>query len=1456
MWKGLVVVHFIVVRNIISQPVIENEQVNRQTNFEECCPCPGTRDGDTNFRDQGTLSTMRSFARVPVDECPCRLTGVDSEASPSIFYPSFLRAAHPKERTEKPKEEAKPLLQPEVGLASSVLETLREATDEEYQDALERDAAKSAMRVDESDLFDSEPDNTRNSVTIVISSKDDLDNDDTLSEASHVQETRCIHSPLGNSNILGRQRVTSPRLSKEIVLPKHKSKSLLHKSLSDMDNSASNIQERINGNKNNDLSSKFKVNPSLLNDFSTISEEQIEDNSNTWQKSGASMQKILCESQNNLDSGQEFSNSPSFRLATLKNKLRDLTELRHAKRVHNNLHTVLKQNSLSDFNSGHGDSATDMTTSNFKLQSPLDTIFDYQHPIVKNLLKLKDVELIPPRKIFNKDSTKGKMYTGLKAARIENNDGIFITPSTINKNDRLMNTGECDNENASNLKENLGKVSDEITKIQSPMYTRLSNSPEIPLLTNQDSNEDSLNEKVISSDISEIADASDFVEEQGYVSKSNNENFEHKSSEDLYKENNRIEDSASETSDNTINILEKDINTQNDDSGVNDSSINDDIHHQDNNLKNTQDQNTASYPIKQETNRFESFKADILGRLENIKKNMKLNLHETNLKPPVKIEKSNNNQDVESGVNFQSKSVNDVTFHDLQKISNSLLNQENQQRVFKNSDCSNDDSISSTENSLLANNVVNDNQSDPSEVDYAKIQLDGNTFSSEVISDYDNDTIFNNSNSPTQQETHSSQSSEHICYVSSNENSFKTDEDKDHTDTHSEDFTSMDEMSLQASNSKYDAIRPQLNDDNLRSSLRQDIIVQPSFPTEGFNLFTEPFQIPSLDEIRQGITNIINAGQREVEEPRSSDFDPLTESSNLKSMLSSNLRSKLPKSSHFEDVDIDVYQLRPLQKMKSNPLIALPRLNINSFKTKLALPEPGILKPLKLESVLGNNAGILGATLSLGSDGTKSKEKSKSKLASDLLGISLREVPTLDDIRSLLQSNAQNIFKSPANKISKSNIMDRPLFSERSINDFTDNLKHSTDNALKAMQNNLKEVKLGNPLQNTRIDSNDFLESMGRKRDDMKEKLYAIHENLNDRLTSIHEKLSDQINLQSMNIPTYEDIGKSLSLPTRISFEKDNDYKKLVSTRLPDRERNLQSTSSLSSQDEMFVRNKMKPLNKSHAFNARSKNDDKRTFKQNLGIIGKTPSKGMNKASTLHQENYFSDLKNFGKHSGLAPLKNNKVKIKFSTTTLKPIIKHKYYKKTAVGYPTKYSLESLRNDKNAALKTKNAKIKSIEDVHRSPSELTASRIRPLDRFPGENKGTKNSQQVLDINTPLKKSLNVNNALSEFTNDKHKTNQEPSVLSDFPVSNQALAQQPFLPKTKENSFISNVREAIRTRLANITPISKTLPLSEDKLKSNLDTIESPSENVKAISIMDNPLKENTSYKCTMMCVKDL
>ncbi|XP_052752007.1 protein PFC0760c-like [Galleria mellonella] len=421
MWRWLLLGLSVHWNTIISQPITNDHERTQPT---ECCPCPKDhvttvsdqrflsdeenatlsenfanietsfdRENNSNSNDQLLLrDPSGTYADAPngiMDNCPCRVRDADTVGSPSKFIPSAVNDIWTDVSSKEKKEDIKPLLHPEVDLASSVLETLREATDEEYSDALVRDAAKNAMREDDSieSNVKSALDTAKNIVNLIINPKQEADvQDDVIQEESHTHESRCIH-PLSKFNIMTKEPITKPSnlLSELYYLPKMKP--LFHKKNLDMDNSvgASNVNEHIVSSSNVKNNLNLKSNPSL---FNLYSDDGHKEDTDLFKESNKLQPNILTLFKNEIANVKPY---PTLKQIITPNDIN--------KDVDNSLLAIQKPNRNN-------------IDSKFKLKSLLPisglTVTTMKPFNLKNLLKLKDVELISPSKIVKTETENVK----------------------------------------------------------------------------------------------------------------------------------------------------------------------------------------------------------------------------------------------------------------------------------------------------------------------------------------------------------------------------------------------------------------------------------------------------------------------------------------------------------------------------------------------------------------------------------------------------------------------------------------------------------------------------------------------------------------------------------------------------------------------------------------------------------------------------------------------------------------------------------------------------------------------------------------------------------------------------------------------------------------------------------------------------------------------------------------
>ncbi|XP_045539284.1 uncharacterized protein PF11_0213-like [Papilio machaon] len=1081
-------------RVISCQPVTESIRDTRQTNFEECCPC--SRDDGSDFRDpdMSPNSPMGSFNQE-ADDCPCRFSEIDSQVSPSIFRPFILRNSQPSEREQQLKQ--KPLLQPEVGLASSVLETIQKATDEEYKEALEREASRSLVEI-ESGYHDSEP----------------------------------------------------------------------------------------------------------------------------------------------------------AKLAAINTN------------------------------------------------SPLDPLFDNASPVLKNIMKLKDVELLPPKELFGKHLSEDKLkLSDLNVAASENDVKVSDVNENKNENDVELDTRKV-SDSEENVLDQTESEEESTTDVIINHSHGIQTCPEKgnSLTTSKDALIEEMQRR-----LDDCLKSARKAQVDVYKIDPNDtaEHFEYDSKE--ADNESEMEDSIAETSHN----------------------VNEQISQEE--VDNRRDEIDSS----------------------NLQKNLN----------------SEGDQNMAVTVTTQPKNEKDVTIQDLQNLSDSLLQQEQEnnikdiriptpienETIFEENNENKDSSIDST----------NEDKSASSELDPTDTEIDENQASLED----DDDPISNESSLDEKQENDNSESSKYI--------NFQIGDTKDNDNfVHDSDTTlpkdsETNEMSSQASNSKYNTIIAPLND-NLKGPTLQDT----------FSLFKTPLQIPSLEEIKQGITDIIDAGQKESEDFQQTDFDPLNESSNRNSVLSNPLEINFAKSNYLGKPLTDRY-IRPFQNARNN---------IAEYKS---IVDTSSLKPLITEP-FDHPSMLRGYPSSLASDRSNFAGNKNLKASSDATRIS-----SLDDITRFFQN--QNLLKPTNINLPKTNLLKSPSFHPQRINSLADDLKYRLD----SLKPDFKQANHGNQLLGKpRSEKDDLLLTMSKKHEDMKQKLQALHFDFNDRLASMYKRLNDQKKIQSVNIPTFKTKDNSLGLPKTAS-NKERGGQNLNSNSLAKLDNSFLSQPQLL-QDHTSMKKKFTPKPKSIY-----------KVKASTGPL-KERENGHIKYPNLSENHKL----NMNKQKTFTPV--SKVKISFNTTP-KPFSSSSSNLQKSQD-PIKIPSRLSESERTADL---NSNLKDISKAFRS-------------RF----------QQFIDLNHSPSELIETKQLNEDLSNTEPRINSKQA-NSDFA---QNLKQMQDTKKT-ESPLISNLREALKARLQNITN-THAKPFRNPVESTNLredDAVVLPS-NVKT-SVLSNPLLENKSYKCTMICSKD-
>ncbi|XP_063389079.1 uncharacterized protein LOC134674853 [Cydia fagiglandana] len=1053
-WRAVLIFSLAIIDNISAQD--DNNATETQTKL--CCPCPPGVTGvpmDAAALAPGAVAVARGADGV--DDCPCRARDADSEGAASLFFPHAVRPFGNVMRPDS-KEESKPLLHPEVGLASSVLETLREATDEEYRDALERDAARAAVDVASlADLIDGAPEEARNVVTVIVSPRH-MDDSDVIPEASHVQETRCIHSLLGNPRNSLSHRTQSKGLEDILNLPLPSG--MLHRQR-DSGLAASNVHESVVTPEDNlnTLLPGLKLNPNLLSlDPKTINENinNILSGANLGIKAGS-----ISLNRNEMDNSDARTDSANDQISSeVVGENNDILTVNDFNRQSDG------QNDL-DCNTSPSIKQETIAEKSAKNTGPLQSLLfgrnndekpGLSFPL-KNLLKLRDVELVPLDVLNNKPKTKINIPS-LKLHPLQNTEArehvkLPTKPSKIAT--VLSKLNKAKTANIQIIPKRKPVTTDILDAVPSPSddnCVRLKPETDKSVEVNMQQLEDSLLDSSTETTETGNEQADDLIAKSTDILPSNSaEDVQLKSSEIFQDEEvddsedfQIIDDAQTPENESDIEIISEEDISDIPPGSVDLSEINE-----------AEDRSNSEPVTLHPLKTLEEIRRSVVDKLEALQKsninaldNIKHNVEE--ISPHGDSEEARN-QDIgseetidqisnvestslspTSGKPFEgelqdmSASAEAVSFQDLQNMSNSILmaSENHEQRAqeqneefleSKEGDTASEEASESDIDNILGmdgketENDLNQNIDDSNKTDKTLCPSDLHKTSNQAKVEDTNS--INKVNTENDLETLASDPIMDILRPTS--------------------VTSGPIINILRPNSK--SLVEHLND--FGTKLRQSIVQPaPLINANDFNIFSTPSfnlpnlsglntNIPTLDDIRTRVSEILNGLARTAnDDDGSSELDSEDFASDVNPVQSASPSSSDPVSifsplKPLEDINLDIIQLKPLPSLLgSSPQTPdLPGLNLNRYKAKLAVPKSLDLKPLNLASTLGNNGGLVGTTLTIGPQkkqktGTPKLKSNKNAQFASPRG-ALNSNPTLADITSTMQNNALNLLNIP-----------------------------------------------------------------------------------------------------------------------------------------------------------------------------------------------------------------------------------------------------------------------------------------------------------------------------------------------------------------------------------------------------------------------------------------------------------
>lgn len=1353
-----------------------------------------------------------------------------------------------------------------------MLDTLREVTDEQYRDALEREAARSAAELD------AVPEESARNVVIVVNPKDSDEDDDFISEESHVKESRCIH-PL-ESLPLGKMRSSANPIN---ILPesfkflKQKNPGLPPRNLLPFDSNvdASSVKESIvdpNGNLPTFLSEKYKIPlKSILghNDRFRFGKPDLK-----------------------LGKFNEKESDDGFKLSLVP-KLKSHTNI--------------------------GDDIVRSASSNVQHESELVTdessqLFQNNKlPLsLRNLLKLKDVELIP-KSIRNKSWAKPKLDVSkfaipslFKSDQSKNlalssankdlkqretdevNDNIFDSDALQNNRVNSMHglSGLFDdlkadsmlNKNLSDDNENHTKEGIQINLDALPSPSQIKSSiiradqekgSEAIVLPQSISDCDFLDSKelALNTPLKEVLDDSHDFESDSSTFKSTNVATENMSNlNDDTEASNFMQDQDSETDSSNI-LLSTLVPLESQEKTVNEPTENQKAIESDSEFIEGDSQTIPEMfaktledekvPHVKETlslgETLSNLRESVVKQLGNLKNpsikselfrtldgNDNLNLNEEEKTIRGDINQITTNLDPANTAEREAiENVTGISMNDLQNMSDQLL----------------DSNINSQNNNHFLDSTANNTpykmdfkSSDISDTELSETKLNPIVIESEINVD------------------------ENACPTNLDSKNANMSED-DTTKSATPD-TKQKEMDTGASDTVIntlpgilDSLNPNLK---LRSPLLSDIALQPS--SNPLNLLGKPLgdvlslnpNLPTLDDLRDRLTNIFSTDDGSIENDSSSLETDFTNNFPVETMATEastrNSQKELPLLKQLEEFNNDIVQKRP---KIPNPFDALTKsrvLDLNSYRAHLPSPNSLDLKPLKLEPRVQSRAGKNKPLINFGSDKTvPRKSKPSSTLANPL-----DSFPTLEVLRNTLRSNSKNLLNSPLHS---------DLLSENlrlhDIEDVAENIRLNTEKTFKGIQrkmkSSLRKPNLHNPLRESLAKPQELL-------DDVNDKLKGIHYDLNDRLSSLRETILDSSRINAFTDQPRKASNRNVMTNPRNFKTKSSSPR--VQTAASTTTNHEIDPNQLGSKSRNYVHPNWNMLRKTQTA-AESASAPARVempksvsppwshlqrisppFRQNPivteSLKERTPIPPLNT-----DETHSKDIKSPFFRTALSPFnrqrQQNKITITFGTTTARPILPPRPL--TRVPNMSTRQFEdfnpSSTSDTFDAFNTDNTAAMSAVSTGKFKPSLTSAPIPSpadedfedtLNNFAFEelpSTGSKLKSSVLremSMRNPPKLHINSNRPKSANIFDNEM--ESHASKSVFKTSH--------WPKLTENTFMSKVRDAAKN-------LDVPKPV-KDVRSEQLDMLRSPTDNTDIV--IDEPLKENVSYRCRMVCTKEI
>ncbi|XP_038216597.1 uncharacterized protein LOC119835691 [Zerene cesonia] len=519
----------------------------------------------------------------------------------------------------------------------------------------------------------------------------------------------------------------------------------------------------------------------------------------------------------------------------------------------------------------------------------------------------------------------------------------------------------------------------------------------------------------------------------------------------------------------------------------------------------------------------------------------------------------------------------------------------------------------------------------------------------------------------------------------------------------------------------------------------------------------------------------------------------------------------------LEDINLDIFQYQPhFKDVKGVKKLQLPKFNMKSYKTQLPIPNSLDLKPVKLQKAIRKGSDILGATLTMKPHATQRSFGSNNKMRTSQNGPNGLGIPDIEDIRSFLESNAQNILNLPFLGVGSDDNCGSGMRSDNMIGNVRSFAEEAITNVQESLGKTFKEAKGANSrpyplIRDTVLNPTDVIETIAEAHGNANDKLRNFQLDLNDRLKKIHQSLISQSRTSSPSILQQRERTPSRDLqPNRVN-RKNNPNTSLFAN--PRDNRPESSLSSVIDKDSksrgsILTQNPALPPLNSRAPNPLSSHKSITTNKRTDSV---RPGQKVNTKRPLPLR---ERLKLARENKGIISITTTKKPpIVESLSKLKPLSA-----RNSIALPKK---DNIPNQPRWILPESNASAR--KQINREP-KTSPSDISYTKTLPKTSNCDENNAQTLGESSRGRNSESTTETSPERSNKKT-----------------------ILPNLAENTFLSKVKETV-------TPKHLSRPLSRNNnydTTSNDYVIPSPTE-VQRINIEPS---NGITFDCKMVCSKN-